>query len=156
MKGSSGRAQPRGGNRQAAILAVLSFAMLIVSLDQYIVVVALPDIARDLGYSVRTLQSVISAYAVASSGFLLFGGRAADLLGRRRILLTGLAFTPVRRSPAVSPQGRGCSWAHARSKVLAGRWSSPPPWRSSTPRSPRAANATVPWGCGEVPARPAW
>ncbi|MFH8569288.1 MFS transporter [Streptomyces sp. NPDC017993] len=64
--------------------------MLIVSLDQYIVVVALPDIARDLGYSAQTLQSVISAYAVASAGFLLFGGRAADLLGRRRILATGL------------------------------------------------------------------
>jgi MFS family permease len=65
--------------------------MLIVSLGQYMVVVALPGIARDLGYSARTLQSVISAYAVASAGFLLFGGRAADLLGRRRILSTGLA-----------------------------------------------------------------
>jgi MFS family permease len=72
-------------------LALLSFAMLIVSLDQYIVVVALPDIARDLGYSAETLQSVISAYAVTSAGFLLFGGRAADLFGRRRILATGLA-----------------------------------------------------------------
>ncbi|MGP3683652.1 MFS transporter [Streptomyces sp. IBSNAI002] len=80
-----------GRNRETAMLALLSFAMLIVSLDQYIVVVALPDIARDLGYSARTLQSVISAYAVASAGFLLFGGRAADLLGRRRILVTGLA-----------------------------------------------------------------
>ncbi|MFJ4862090.1 MULTISPECIES: MFS transporter [unclassified Streptomyces] len=80
-----------GRNRDTAILALLSFAMLTVSLDQYIVVVALPDIARDLGYSAQTLQSVISAYAVASAGFLLFGGRAADLLGRRRILATGLA-----------------------------------------------------------------
>ncbi|MFD4241743.1 MFS transporter [Streptomyces sp. NPDC058525] len=80
-----------GWNRETAMLGLLSFAMLIVSLDQYIVVVALPDIARDLGYSARTLQSVISAYAVASAGFLLFGGRAADLLGRRRILVTGLA-----------------------------------------------------------------
>jgi MFS family permease len=78
-----------------AVLALLSFAMLVVSLDQYIVVVALPDIARDLGYSARTLQSVISAYAVASSGFLLFGGRAADLLGRRRMLATGLALYAV-------------------------------------------------------------
>jgi MFS family permease len=64
--------------------------MLIVSLDQYIVVVALPDIGRDLGYSPQTLQSVVSAYAIASSGFLLFGGRASDLLGRRRILILGL------------------------------------------------------------------
>ncbi len=65
--------------------------MLIVSLDQYIVVVALPEIGRELGFSAQTLQSVVSAYAVASSGFLLFGGRAADLLGRRRILIAGLA-----------------------------------------------------------------
>jgi MFS family permease len=79
-----------GWNRATGTLALLSFAMLIVSLDQYIVVVALPDIARDLRFSARTLQSVISAYAVASAGFLLLGGRAADLLGRRRILVTGL------------------------------------------------------------------
>ena len=82
-------------NCSSSTLAVLSFAMLIVSLDQYIVVVALPDIGRDLGYSAQTLQSVISAYAVASSGFLLFGGRAADLLGRRRMLITGLALYAV-------------------------------------------------------------
>jgi MFS family permease len=78
------------GNGNTAILALLSFAIL-VSLDQYIVVVALPEIGRDLGYSAHTLQSVVSAYAVASSGFLLFGGRAADLLGRRRVFITGLA-----------------------------------------------------------------
>jgi MFS family permease len=78
-----------------AVLALLSFSMLIASLDQYIVVVALLDIARDLGYSGRTLQSVVSAYAVASSGFLLFGGRAADPLGRRRVLATGLALYAV-------------------------------------------------------------
>ena len=77
--------------RDQAILALLAFAMLIVSLDQYIVVVALPEIGRDLGYSSQTLQAVISAYAVASAGFLLLGGRAADLLGRRRVFATGLA-----------------------------------------------------------------
>jgi MFS family permease len=77
--------------RHGAILALLAFAMLIVSLDQYIVVVALPAIARDLGYSPQTLQAVISAYAVASAGFLLLGGRAADVIGRRRIFVTGLA-----------------------------------------------------------------
>jgi MFS family permease len=81
----------RHGSRQTATLALLAFAMLIVSLDQYIVVVALPEIGRDLGYSAHTLQSVISAYAVASAGFLLLGGRAADLLGRRRVFVWGLA-----------------------------------------------------------------
>lgn len=84
------RRAPEPG-RRAAILALLAFAMLIVSLDQYIVVVALPAIARGLGYSQHTLQAVISAYAVASGGFLLLGGRAADLLGRRRVLAAGLA-----------------------------------------------------------------
>jgi MFS family permease len=77
-------------NHKAATLALLAFAMLIVSLDQYIVVVALPEIGRDLGYSAQTLQSVVSAYAVASAGFLLLGGRASDLLGRRRVLVAGL------------------------------------------------------------------
>ena len=69
--------------------------MLIVSLDQYIVVVALPDIGRALGYTAHTLQLVVSAYAVASSGFLLVGGRAADLLGQRRMLATGLVLYTV-------------------------------------------------------------
>jgi MFS family permease len=76
--------------RKEHTLALLAFAMLIVSLDQYIVVVALPAIGRHLGYSAQTLQSVISAYAIASAGFLLFGGRASDLLGRRRMFALGL------------------------------------------------------------------
>jgi MFS family permease len=84
-----------GGDRRAATLALLGFAMLIVSLDQYIVVVALPEIGRELGYTAQTLQSVISAYAVASAGFLLLGGRAADLLGRRRVLVAGLTLYAV-------------------------------------------------------------
>jgi hypothetical protein len=77
--------------RRTATLALLAYAMLIVSLDQYIVVVALPEIGQDLGFSEQTLQAVISPYAVASAGFLMLGGRAADVLGRRRILVTGLA-----------------------------------------------------------------
>jgi EmrB/QacA subfamily drug resistance transporter len=80
-----------GDHRRPAILALLAFAMLIVSLDQYIVVVALPEIGRALDYSPQSLQAVISAYAVASAGFLLLGGRASDLLGRRRVLVSGLA-----------------------------------------------------------------
>ena len=76
---------------RSATLTLLAFAMLIVSLDQYIVVVALPEMKRGLGFSEQTLQSVISAYAVASAGFLLLGGRAADLFGRRRLLVAGLA-----------------------------------------------------------------
>jgi EmrB/QacA subfamily drug resistance transporter len=75
----------------SATLALLAFAMLIVSLDQYIVVVALPQLGRALDFSAQTLQAVISAYAVACGGFLLLGGRASDLLGRRRVFVSGLA-----------------------------------------------------------------
>ena len=84
-----------GGPTRSWRLFLVCFAMLIVSLDQYIVVVALPDIGRALGYTAQTLQLVVSAYAVASSGFLLVGGRAADLLGRRRMLATGLVLYTV-------------------------------------------------------------
>jgi EmrB/QacA subfamily drug resistance transporter len=77
-------------DRRIATLALLAFAMLIVSLDQYIVVVALPEIGRDLEFSDQTLQAVISTYSVATAGFLLLGGRASDLLGRRRVLVSGL------------------------------------------------------------------
>jgi MFS family permease len=83
------------GSTRSWPLFLASFAMLIVSLDQYIVVVALPDIGRALGYTAQNLQLVVSAYAVASSGFLLVGGRAADLLGRRRMLATGLILYTV-------------------------------------------------------------
>jgi EmrB/QacA subfamily drug resistance transporter len=81
--------------RPTRTLALLAFAMLVVSLDQYIVVVALPEIGRELGYSAHTLQSVISAYAAASAGFLLLGGRAADLVGRRRVFVAGLGLYAV-------------------------------------------------------------
>ena len=77
-------------------LALLAFAMLIVSLDQYMVVVALPEIGRELGFSAQTLQAVISAYAVASAGFLLYGGvRAAgtwcgpDVMSRTAVISKG-------------------------------------------------------------------
>jgi MFS family permease len=83
--------QRPSSDRRTATLALLAFAMLIVSLDQYIVVVALPEIARTLDFSDQTLQSIISAYAVTSAGFLLLGGRASDLLGRRRVFISGLA-----------------------------------------------------------------
>jgi len=59
-------------------------------LDVAIVNVALPSIQQDLGFSQEDLQWVISAYALLFGGFLLLGGRAADLLGRRRVFLAGL------------------------------------------------------------------
>jgi EmrB/QacA subfamily drug resistance transporter len=66
-----------------------------VVLDVAIVNVALPSIQRDLEFSWTNLQWVVSAYALTFGGFLLLGGRAADLLGRRRVFLAGLALFTV-------------------------------------------------------------
>jgi EmrB/QacA subfamily drug resistance transporter len=72
-------------------LALLSAVQFMVVLDIAIVNVALPSIQSDLHFSQENLQWILSAYALTFGGFLLLGGRAADLLGRRRIFLAGLA-----------------------------------------------------------------
>jgi len=71
-------------------LALLGVVQFMVVLDIAIVNVALPSIQVDLGFSQENLQWVISAYALVFGGFLLLGGRSADLLGRRRLFLVGL------------------------------------------------------------------
>ncbi|WP_353940589.1 MFS transporter [Streptomyces sp. HUAS MG91] len=81
--------------RPALILAALALAQLIIALDYSIVFVALPDIGEGVGFSGQQLQWVIGAYAVAFGGCLLLGGRLADLLGRRRMFLTGLALYAI-------------------------------------------------------------
>src|SRR2546421_11746527 len=75
--------------RKWLALALLSAVQFMVVLDIAIVNVALPSIKIDLGFSQENLQWVISAYALFFGGFLLLGGRAADLLGRRRLFLAG-------------------------------------------------------------------
>src|SRR5919106_376993 len=76
--------------RKWLALALLCGIQFMVILDIAIVNVALPSIQTDLGFSQETLQWVMSAYALVFGGFLLLGGRAADLLGRRRIFVAGL------------------------------------------------------------------
>jgi EmrB/QacA subfamily drug resistance transporter len=73
-------------------LALLCGAFFMIILDAAIVTVALPSIEADLGFSPQGLQWVVSAYALTFAGLLLLGGRAADLLGRRRVFMGGLAF----------------------------------------------------------------
>jgi EmrB/QacA subfamily drug resistance transporter len=76
-------------------LSLLCGAFLMVILDAAIVIVALPSIEADLGFSEQGLQWVISAYALTFAGLLLLGGRAADLLGRRRMFVVGVLFFTV-------------------------------------------------------------
>ena len=93
--------------RKWLALALLSAVQFMVVLDIAIVNVALPSIKNDLGFSQDNLQWVISAYALVFGGFLLLGGRAADLLGRRRIFLVGLAVFTVASLLA------GLAWSEA-------------------------------------------
>lgn len=102
-------------------LALLCGAFFMVVLDASIVIVALPSIEADLGFSEQGLQWVVSAYAVTFAGLLLLGGRAADMLGRRRVLmvglvlftaaspLCGLAWSPGALTAARAVQGAGAA-----------------------------------------------
>jgi EmrB/QacA subfamily drug resistance transporter len=76
--------------RRWKALAVLAVAQFMVVLDASIVNVALPSIQTDLGFSESGLQWVVNAYTLMFGGFLLLGGRAADLFGRRRVFIIGL------------------------------------------------------------------
>jgi len=77
-------------DRRWLALALLAMAQFVVVLDASIVNVALPSIGTDLAFSQENLSWVINAYTLTFGGFLLLGGRMADLLGRRRLFLSGL------------------------------------------------------------------
>jgi EmrB/QacA subfamily drug resistance transporter len=81
--------------RRWVALAVIVTAQFMVVLDVAIVNVALPTIKTDLGFSQASLQWVVTAYAILFGGVLLLGGRMADLLGRRRMFMAGLALFTV-------------------------------------------------------------
>ena len=110
-------------------LGLLCVVQFMVVLDIAIVNVALPSIKVDLGFSQGDLQWVISAYALVFGGFLLLGGRAADILGRRRVFLAGVAvFTIASLLAGIAwsdgvadrgprPPGPGRGDHHARSPV---------------------------------------
>src|ERR671930_687418 len=103
---SSPAATPAGGTstdtpsalrtrRGALVLALLLLVQFLDFLDVSIVNVALPSIRHDLHFSQQSLQWVISGYVLTYGGFLLLGGRLADLLGRRGILVSGLGLFAV-------------------------------------------------------------
>jgi EmrB/QacA subfamily drug resistance transporter len=93
--------------RRWSALALIVTAQFMVILDVAIVNVALPSIKSDLGFSQTNLQWVVSAYAILFGGALLLGGRLADLLGRRRLFIAGLALF------AASSLLCGLAWSEA-------------------------------------------
>src|SRR4051812_28567898 len=97
----------RTDRRRWLALALLCLVQFMVVLDIAIVNVALPSIQTDLGFSQENLQWVISAYALVFGGFLLLGGRTADMLGRRRMFLIGIIVFSVASLMA------GLAWSEA-------------------------------------------
>lgn len=81
--------------RTGLVLFLLAFSQFIISVDYNIVYVALPDIGESMDFSAQSLQWVVSAYAVSFGGLLLFGGRAVDRIGARRLFMAGLVFYAV-------------------------------------------------------------
>src|SRR5437868_14296545 len=102
---NDGAAGVTGSRSRWFALAVIVAAQFMVVLDISIVNVALPSIKTDLNFSQESLQWVITAYSIFFGGFLLLGGRLADLFGRRRLFMAGLlVFT-------VSSLLDGLAWA---------------------------------------------
>src|SRR5215213_5810540 len=81
--------------RRNLLLLVVCVAQLMVILDVSIVNVALPSIHDDLDYTTTGLQWIVNAYTLTFAGFLLLGGRAADLLGHQRVFFAGLTLFAV-------------------------------------------------------------
>ena len=117
------RDAPRARGKSAGmLLLLLALAQLMVILDICAVNVALPDLAKDLNIAGGDLGWTITSYSLVFGSLLLLGGRAADLLGRRRVFLTGLGVFTV------------ASLASALATSEGGFFAGPPPDRGSVQR----------------------
>jgi len=86
----TGGASADGHRKLGLALVLIATAQLMVVLDATIVNVALPDIQKAIGFSGTGLEWVVNAYALTFGGLLLLGGRAGDILGRRRVFIAGI------------------------------------------------------------------
>jgi EmrB/QacA subfamily drug resistance transporter len=108
------RAEPDPGRRPWSLLILLSVAQFMVILDATVVNVALPSIGHSLRFAAGDLQWVVTAYVLLSGGLVLLGGRAADVAGRRRMFLAGLAvFTAASLASGLAPDAAALVAARA-------------------------------------------
>src|ERR1043165_2574695 len=98
----------RSATNPWVVLVLICLAQFMVVLDATIVNVALPPIQKDLDLSEGNLQWIVNAYTLVFGGFLLLGGRAGDLLGRKRLFLIGL----VIFTTAALPNGLSAASRH--------------------------------------------
>src|SRR4051794_40417954 len=111
-----------------ALLLVVCLGQFMVILDVSIVNVALPSIKDSLGFSTNGLQWVLNGYTLTFAGFLLLGGRAADLFGRRRMFYAGtLLFSGASLICAIAPSAGALVAARALQGIGGAILSPPPP-----------------------------
>ncbi len=115
----------RPDSKQNAMLALLAATQFCLILDGAVVGVALPAIARDLGFGPSALSWVVNAYILAFGGFLLLGGRAADRLGRRRVFATSAALFAVASALGAVAQSEAWLVAARAGQGLAAAFMSP-------------------------------
>ena len=138
---------PPGRRHLGLALLVIATAQLMVVLDATIVNVALPHIQRALGFSGSGLEWVINAYALAFGGLLLLGGRAGDLLGRRKAFIAGvLAFSAASLAGGFATT-RAWLLAGGRCRAPVPRSPRRPRCRWSPPASRKGRRGTGRWGC---------
>jgi len=105
------------GNRTGPAIALVCIAQFVLVLDVTVVTSALPALGRELGLAADDLQWVVTAYVLAFGGFLVAGGRAADLIGARRAFTVGLAgFAATSLACGLAPTG----WVLIAARVLQG------------------------------------
>jgi EmrB/QacA subfamily drug resistance transporter len=114
-----------GGGSKLVLLAVLLVAQLMVILDITAVNIALPSLARDLDISGSSISWTITSYSLIFGSLLLFGGRAADLLGRRRMFLTGLGIFTVSSFASAMAGSAGALFAARAGQGLGAAMLSP-------------------------------
>ena len=137
--------------RRWTALILLCVAQFVVVLDASIVNVALPSIGRGLNFSERNLPWIVNAYVIAFGGFLLLGGRAADLLGRRRVFMAGLLVVAVASLAAGFAASQGQLIAARAAQGLGAAIISPAALSTAATRNAIAETFSIP-----AFALPAW
>jgi EmrB/QacA subfamily drug resistance transporter len=137
-----------GSKKGLALLAVLLTAQLMVILDITAVNIALPSVASDLGLSGSAISWTITSYSLIFGSLLLFGGRAADLLGRRRLFLTGLGVFTVSSLASAMAGSAGELFASRAGQGLGAALLSPAALSIITTAftGPQRAKALAAWG----------
>ena len=140
------RATPRRGyGHRGVALAVLLCAQLMVILDATVVNIALPEIQHGLHFSATSLSWVLNSYTLTFGGLLLLGGRAGDILGRRRMFLIGVGLFTLASLAGGLATSAGLLLAARAVQGVGGALASPAVLALMVGASPRAASGPGPW-----------